>query len=239
MIIQEETYLAHYGVLGMKWGKRKNKANYRSTSIRSAIARRQNEKVDKSFDNWKENAAKKEKAIELGKKANERKMVYEKDRSNKTAKNEYKQAEKEYKKALRSNTTYRKGAVKQSVGSDLSRKYLSEAKRIKKQLDKDPTNKKLKKDYADYMSKHDIERAKARKAPEKAANRSNKIASIKRTMTMSAKGVATAAAIGTGAHFANSYLKNHDVRLNGRPIRINTDAFRSAVEVGKKVFRYF
>ena len=58
----------HYGVLGMRWGKRKD--NYHSTGIRSALARRSNEKVDKNFKKWTENSKKKADAIELGKKAN-------------------------------------------------------------------------------------------------------------------------------------------------------------------------
>lgn len=41
--------LMHYGILGMKWGKRK--ASYSSTGVRSALARRSNDKVDKSFKN--------------------------------------------------------------------------------------------------------------------------------------------------------------------------------------------
>ena len=58
--------LYHFGVKGMRWGHRKN--NYRSTSVRSAIARRENNKVDKGFKNWNENAKKRDNAIELGKK---------------------------------------------------------------------------------------------------------------------------------------------------------------------------
>ena len=43
--------LYHYGVKGMKWGVRKKRSSYRSTSLRSAMARRQNEKVDAGFKN--------------------------------------------------------------------------------------------------------------------------------------------------------------------------------------------
>lgn len=60
--------LIHYGIPGMKWGKRKS--SYSSTGIRSAIARRRNEKVDAGFKNWGENTKKKANAVELGKKAN-------------------------------------------------------------------------------------------------------------------------------------------------------------------------
>lgn len=60
--------LYHFGVKGMKWGKRKS--SYSSTGIRSAIARRRNEKVDAGFKNWGENTKKKANAVELGKKAN-------------------------------------------------------------------------------------------------------------------------------------------------------------------------
>lgn len=58
--------LYHFGVKGMRWGHRKN--NYKSTSIRSAMARRENNKVDKGFKDWNENAKKRDNAIELGKK---------------------------------------------------------------------------------------------------------------------------------------------------------------------------
>lgn len=108
--------LCHYGILGMKWGRRKDKSSYRSTSIRSAMARRSNEKVDKGFKNWNENAKRRDNAIDLGKKANSAKIAYEKDRSNKELKSAYKTANKQYKKALSGNTTYRKGVVRQEVG---------------------------------------------------------------------------------------------------------------------------
>lgn len=100
----------HYGVLGMKWGKRK--AQYSSTGVRSALARRQNEKVDRSFKNWSENSKKKSNAIELGKKANVSRRAYENNKSDKNLKAQYKTDKKAYKKALKSNTTYRKGQIK-------------------------------------------------------------------------------------------------------------------------------
>ena len=137
--------LYHYGIPGMKWGRRKDKSSYRSTSIRSGMARRSNERVDKGFKNWNENAKRRDNAIDLGKKANSAKIADEKDRSNKELKSAYKTANKQYKKALSGNTTYRKGVVRQEVGQDASRKYLSEAKKVKKQLNADPTNRKLKK----------------------------------------------------------------------------------------------
>lgn len=124
--------LYHYGVLGMKWGKRKN--NYHSTGIRSSIAKRANEKVDKNFQIWKENSQKKQNTIDLGKKATQSKMAYESNKSDKSLKKQYKHDNKAYKKALHDNTTYRKGQIKQEVGSDLSRKYLSEAKKVKKYM---------------------------------------------------------------------------------------------------------
>lgn len=225
--------LYHYGVKGMKWGVRK--PSYRSTSIKSAMARRSNEKVDKSFKKWKENSNKRADAIELGKKANASKRAYESNKSDKGLKSQYKQDSKAYKKALKGNTTYRKGQIKKEVGSDLSRKYLSDAKKIKKQLDADPSNKKLKKQYNDLMSKHDIERANARRAPEVAAKRSAKKAAIKRGMTMSVKAAGTTAAVAAGSYAVNRYLNGHNITMNGKRVTLSSQNIRDAMEMARKV----
>ena len=225
--------LYHFGVKGMRWGHRKN--NYRSTSVRSAIARRENNKVDKGFKDWNENAKKRDNAIELGKKANASRRAYENDKSNKSLKSTYKQDNKAYKKALRQNTTYRKGVVKQEVGKDISRKYLSDAKKVKKQLDADPSNKQLKKKYNELMSKHDVERAKARKAVDKANKRSRKKAAIKRGMTMSVKAAGATAACAAGAYAVNRYLDNHNVTINGRRVQLKAQNISDIVGKAKKV----
>lgn len=225
--------LYHFGVKGMRWGHRKN--NYRSTSVRSAMARRENNKIDKGFKDWNENVKKRDNAIELGKKANVSRRAYENDKSNKSLKSAYKQDNKAYKKALRKNTTYRKGVVKQEVGKDISRKYLSDAKKVKKQLDADPTNKQLKKKYNELMSKHDVERAKARKAVEKANKRSKKKAAIKRGMTMSVKAAGATAACAAGAYAVNRYLDNHNVTINGRRVQLKAQNISDVVGKAKKV----
>lgn len=224
--------LYHYGILGMKWGKRKD--NYHSTGLRSALARRSNDKIDKSFKNWNENANKKTAAISLGKKANLSKMAYENNKSDKHLKQQYHTDKKAYKKALRSNTTYRKGQIKQEVGSDLSRKYLSSAKQLKKQMSADPSNKQLQKSYNNLMSKHDVERARARRAPGVAAKRSAKKASIKRAMTISVKAAAGTAAIAVGTHAVNRYLTNHQVTLNGKRVSLSSQKIRDVADMAKK-----
>lgn len=186
-------YLIHYGVKGMKWGVRKD---YRSTSIRSAIARRQNAKIDKSFKKWETGASNRDTAIDLGKKKNQSQIAYETDRKNKEKKAQYKADNKAYKKALNKNTTYRKGTVRQEVGKDLSRKYMSEAKRAQKAGDQ--------KSYSKMMNRHDIERAKARKAQAVGSRRSSYKAGIKRSMTIAVKTAITGAAIAGGVKYAQS-----------------------------------
>ena len=230
--------LYHYGIPGMKWGIHKDKPSYRSTGVRSALARRSNEKVDKGFKNWNENAKKREDAIALGKKANASKMAYESNRSDKALRSQYKADNKAYKNALKSNTTYRKGQVRKEVGSDLSRKYLSDAKKIQKQLANDPGNKKLQKQYNRLMSQHDIERAKARRAPEVAAKRSARKANLKRTATMSVKAVAATATVAAGTYAVNRYLSSHNVTLDGKPIRLNAQNLRNVAEMAKKAKRF-
>ena len=196
-------YLAHYGVLGMKWGVRKD--GYRSTGLRSAIARRQNAKVDKSFNDWNTGAKNREDAITIGKKRNLALMEYERN-PNANTKAAYKSANRAYKKAIRKNTTYRKGTVKQEVQKDAARKYLSEAKKVKKKLDADPGNKTLKKQYSDLMSKHDVARASGRRAQDVAARRSQAKATIKRSRTVLIKSVVASAAIGVGAYYLSGKL---------------------------------
>lgn len=229
--MEHEIY--HYGVKGMKWGERKN--NYHSTGIRAALARKSNEKVDKNFKRWKENAIKKANAIDLGKKAIESRLAYESNKSDKSLKAQYKQDNKAYKKALKNNTTYRKGQIKNEVGAVLSRKYLSEAKKVKKQMVNDPSNKSLQKKYNDLMSKHDIERAHARRAPKVSAARSELKSSIKRSMTMTVKVIAGTAAVTAGVIAVNSYLRKHDVSLNGRPVYVSSNTIRNAASFGKSI----
>lgn len=220
--------LYHYGVKGMRWGVRR--------------ARRENEKIDKSFKNWNANAKNKANAIDLGKKANSARMDYERDSQNKDKKRAYKQANREYKQALRTNTTYRKGAIRGEVGKDMSRKYLSEAKAIKKQLNADPNNKVLQKQYKYLSDQHQYERAKARKAPEVGAKRSARKAALKRQMTMAVKSVATAAAIAVGVAAVNKVLNSNNVTLNGKRVSLsaqNVSDIGKLIKTGKTIMGFF
>ena len=192
-IIVYPNELNHFGVRGMKWGVRKD---YRANSIRSAIARRQNAKVDKGFQKWKTGSDNKQAAISAGKKRNDSKLAYESNKKDKTLKAQYKQDNKAYKQALKQNTTYRKGSVREEVGKDMSRKYMSAAKNAKKAGDM--------KTYSKMMNKHDVERARARKAQSVGAARSQRKANFKRAMTMSVKAAATAAVVGAGVKYAKS-----------------------------------
>ena len=91
------------------------------------------------------------------------------------------------------------------------------------------------------MNKHDIERARARRAPEVAANRSKKKAAIKRTMTMTAKSLAGSAIVASGVYFTNQYLSSRNVTLNGNAVRINSNSFNNfnrAVKVGREFIKY-
>lgn len=210
---------------GRDTGANKKKRAYASISPSAVIARRQNAKIDKSFQKWKEGASNRDNAIELGKKRNELKIARQNDKSNKDLKTEYKMANKEYKKALRANTTYRKGTVRQEVGRDLARKHLSEAKKADKALMQDPTNKAMLKQYSKNMRAHDVERAKARRAQDVAAARMRRKAALKRSATITIKAAAASAAISGGVYVANKY---GDIDITGEQVN-------QAIRRGRKV----
>ena len=223
-----EDYLAHYGIPRRsgryKWGSGKDpyhhgasggktkKHNIRSLSPKVMLAQRSNKKVDKSFDKWKEGAAARDKAISSGKRRNELELAYRSNPKDKSLKKEYKQANSQYKKDLKANTTYRKGTVRQEVGRDLSRKHLSAAKKSTSD-----------KEYRQHMKAYETERAKARKAQEVGKNRSNRKAAIKRSMTKSMKfavgaGVAAVAVREVSKH-SNINISSEQVMDGAKKVR--------------------
>lgn len=212
--------LTHYGILGMKWGVRRTpeQLGYRSRGIRGAVARRANRKVDASFKKWEENDKKKKVAIELGKKATLARAAYESDKSNKDVKSQAKAAAKSYKKALRSNTTFRKGVVKQEVGRDASRKLLSQAKRVGERLSRDPSNKELKRQYTELMNKYNVERASARRAVSVSTRRMHKIAGLKRTATMTVRAAAVTGALTVGLAAVNKYSASGKLNIHASQV---------------------
>ena len=91
------------------------------------------------------------------------------------------------------------------------------------------------------MSKHAVERARARRATVVATNRSRKKASIKRTMTMTTKAATATAAVGVGLYATNKYLTSHQVTLNGKRVsfgQANVDQLKKVYDFGKEIFKF-
>ena len=92
------------------------------------------------------------------------------------------------------------------------------------------------------MSKHDIERANARRAQEVAAKRSTKKANIKRTMTKTVKAATATAAVAAGTYAVNRYLNSHDFTVNGKSVRMSgkdVERAKTVFEFANKAKQYF
>ena len=84
------------------------------------------------------------------------------------------------------------------------------------------------------MSKHDVERAKARRAVDVSTKRMRTQANIKRSMTITVKAAVGTAAVAAGAYAANRYLENHNVTVNGKRVRLGSQNIWDVVDIAKK-----
>lgn len=85
------------------------------------------------------------------------------------------------------------------------------------------------------MNKHDKELAKARRAPEVAARRSRKKASMKRAATMTVKAAAAAAVTAGGLYLVNKYcLAGSGVTMT----TTNAEMLIKAAKAGKTILSY-
>ena len=59
---------------------------------------------------------------------------------------------------------------------------------------------------------------------------------------MTVKAAAVSGAVAAGGIAVNSYLKKHDVRLNGKSVRLGSQTIRNVMDYvnkGKQIFKYF